>query len=120
MDNLTKKVQQAFSKVNEKMMETQMNWAQDRYNKMLQAEKNGAGTLELINVAGGKGWFDVFYGGNIDMVNGHVKKNVTNIINKRDKKVVDALIKNGVNDIPDFKVNHRGDGYHGFFDAGGS
>ena len=53
------------------------------------------------------------------MVNGHVKKNVTNIINKRDKKVVDALIKNGVNDIPDFKVNHRGDGYHGFFDVGG-
>jgi len=70
-------------------------------------------------IAGGKTWYDTFYGRSEQDIVGIVAKNVAAIIEKRNHRIVSALIKKGINEIPEFTLIHCSDGYEGTFIVAG-
>jgi len=70
-------------------------------------------------IAGGKTWYNTFYGRCDQDIVGIVAKNVAAIIKKRNDRIVTALTKKGITEIPDFTLIHCSDGYEGTFIVAG-
>ena len=130
-------IKTAFNEVDQKMLETQMEWAMGRVDalKSFNADEDEwvvagkqHGTMEYLGrkaakqfeIAGGKTWYGVFYGRSKQDVAECIAKNVEALIEKRNARVVAALTKNGVTQLPEFIVKHDGNGYSGEFDVSGN
>jgi hypothetical protein len=115
----------AFKDLDADMLERQIAWALDRKEALQQYEKNynrdtdGCYTTGAIELCGGKTWYDVFMGRSPQDIVGIVAKNVAAIIKKRNDRIVSALIKKGINEIPEFTLIHCSDGYEGTFIVAG-
>lgn len=134
----------AFADIDKKMHEDQMAWAMGRMDALrefdpkkteryLEAEAKPKeefwggrkrDTLwqieaeELHNLCGGKTWYNIFDGRTKEMVAEFIVKNVEAIIEKRNARIVAALTKKGVTEIPAFEIKHNGEGYEGEFQIG--
>lgn len=130
-------IKTAFTEVDQKMLETQMAWAMERMDALasfnpdedewVQAGKQhgsqeyqGRKSMKKHEIAGGKTWYNVFFGRNKDMVAELIVKNVEALIEKRNARIVAALTKKGVTELPEFTVKHDGNGWSGKFDVAGN
>lgn len=128
-------IKTAFTEVDQKMHETQMAWAMERMDALasfnpdedewVQAGKqhgsheyHGRKLMKVHEIAGGKTWYNVFFGRNKDMVAQYIIKNVEALIEKRNERIVAALTKKGISEIPSFEIKHDGQGYEGTFQIG--
>ena len=119
-------IKTAFTEVDQKMLETQMAWAMERkdalkeYTDSYDRKSGVCYATGAIKVCGGKTWYNVFYGRNKDMVAELIVKNVEALIEKRNARIVAALTKKGVTELPEFTVKHDGNGWSGKFDVAGN
>lgn len=131
----------AFADIDKKMHEDQMAWAMGRMDALREfdpkateryqtAKENGhpdVSTRELLwavetdllhELCGGKTWYNIFHGRNKQMVAEYIVKNVEALIEKRNARIVAALTKKGITEIPAFEIKHNGEGYEGEFQIG--
>lgn len=117
-------IKNAFNEIDQKMHETQLAWAMDRMDALKEYRTNydrktmGDFITEAVRISGGKTWYKVFYGRGKDDVAEIIVKNVNALIEKRNARIIAALAKKGINEIPSFEINHNGDGYEGTFQIG--
>lgn len=129
-------IKNAFVTLDKQMHERQLTWALDRMDALkscnpdedewVQAGKqhgsheyHGRKVMKLHQVAGGKAWYEIFYGRSPEMVAEFVVKNVNNLIEKRNDRIIAALTKKGITEIPEFELKYSGDGYEGTFIVAG-
>ena len=114
----------AFADIDKKMHENQMAWAMGRVDAVRDYVKNydrksGACYFTgAYDVCGGKTWYNVFHGRGKDDVAEIIVKNVEALIEKRNNRIVAALTKKGITEIPAFEIKHNGEGYEGEFQIG--
>lgn len=114
----------AFADIDKKMHENQMAWAMGRMDALKEYSENynrktgGAFATGAIEVSGGKTWYKIFMGRNKQMVAEYIVKNVEALIEKRNDRIVAALTKKGITEIPAFEIKHNGEGYEGEFQIG--
>ena len=119
-------IKTAFTEVDQKMLETQMAWAMERkdalkeYTDSYDRKSGSCYATGARQVCGGKTWYNVFFGRNKDMVAELIVKNVEALIEKRNARIVAALTKKGVTELPEFTVKHDGNGWSGKFDVAGN
>lgn len=118
-------IEKAFVTLDARMLERQMEWAARRREAVKAAEaavEKGKWYSERlwnarIEAAGGKAWAGILLSYNWDTL---VEMNVTALIAKRNAKIVAALTKNGVTEIPDFELVECSDGVEGMFNVAGN
>ena len=119
-------IKTAFTEIDQKMHETQMAWAMGRMDALKEYSENynrktdGCFATGAIEVSGGRTWYKVFFGRNKQMVAEYIVKNVEALIEKRNARIVAALTKKGVTELPEFTVKHDGNGWSGKFDVAGN
>ena len=131
-------INKAFAKLNVEMLENQMEWAKGRkealkaYDPKQDAEvlayreaHGGYGDYQIIrrkkiNISGGVTWFNIFDGRRWDDIEPIIAKNVQGLIETRDKRIIKALTKAGITEIPEFTLSHTSDGYEGTFNVAGN
>lgn len=119
------KIEKAFATLDARMLERQMEWAARRREAVKAAEaavEKGKWYSERlwnarIEAAGGKAWAGILLSYNWAAL---VEMNVTALIAKRNAKIVAALTKNGVTEIPDFELVECSDGVEGTFNVAGN
>ena len=126
---MKEQISKAFAGLNQLMFERQREWAIKRRIALtekieeLQGKRRQMGEHayygEIFAVAGGKKWYKIFWGRDEKSVLDIVEKNVANLIATRDARIIKALEKKGVTEIPDFELAHTSDGYEGLFVVGG-
>lgn len=116
----------AFEELDADMLERQMAWALDRHNALKEYTRDydrktaTHGFIEgAIEICGGKTWYEILYGRSPEMIAEFVVKNVNNLIAKRNDRIIAALTKKGITEIPEFELKHSGDGYRGTFIVAG-
>jgi hypothetical protein len=118
----------AFADLNKIMLERQLAWVENRRNALkttiaeLSPNRRQLGESayydQVFEAAGGKTWFNMMWGRNIEQIQELVQKNVEKLISSRDAKIIAALTKKGITEIPDFELTHISDGYEGIFYIG--
>lgn len=121
-------IEKAFAALDAKMLERQMEWGKDRFEAVQELRKTifanrTLSTYEkyekLHGTAGGKGWYNVFSGRSWEMVVPMIEKNVANLIESRNARIIAALTKRGITEIPEFELCEISDGYEGIFNIAG-
>ncbi len=125
---MQKQLNLAFADLNKIMLERQLAWVENRRNALkttiaeLSPKRSQLGEFtyyeQIFAAAGGKTWFNLMWGRNIEHIRELVQKNVEKLISNRDAKIIAALTKKGITEIPDFELTHISDGYEGIFYIG--
>lgn len=68
-----------------------------------------------FSIAGGKGWYDVFEGRSIDMIQEVVVKHCNDIIKKRNLSITNKLIKANVTQVAESTYTYTNDGFNGCY-----
>jgi hypothetical protein len=118
----------AFADLNQIMLDRQLAWVENRRNALkikiaeLSPKRRQIGASayydQVFAAAGGKTWFNLMWERSIEQIHELVQKNVKNLISSRDAKIIAALTKKGITEIPDFELTHISDGYEGIFYIG--
>jgi len=133
---MLEQIKTAFTDLDKEMTERQIEWAMGRMDALasfnpdedewVQAGKQqgsheyfGRKVMKQHEIAGGKSWFNIFSGRNKQIVAQLVADNCQNIIEKRNARIIKALEKKGINQIPHFELKHNSNGYEGTFDIDG-
>ena len=117
-------IEKAFSALDAVMLERQMSWAARRRKVVKSAEaavEHGKWYSERlwnarIEAAGGKAWAGILLSYNWETL---VKENVAKLIAGRNAKIVAALTKKGVTELPEFELHETSDGVEGTFNVAG-
>lgn len=117
-------INKAFAAIDAEMLETQMKWAAERMDALAEYKANFKHSQKgfiagAIEVCGGKKWYQVFMFNSRDMVADIVAKNVAALIEARNGRIVAALNKKGITEIPEFAIALGGNGYEGSFKVAG-
>ena len=115
----------AFSELNQLMLDRQTAWVIERRKALKEKIQELSGSRRgmeystyydaVYSAAGGKTWYNIINGRNEEMIREIVKKNVASLIQKRDAKIISALTKKGITELPEFDLTHTSDGYVGTF-----
>ena len=119
-------INKAFAELDAEMLERQTAWALERYDALhaLNRDDYDTGHREadyfrfnaiLHSIAGGKAWYREMMYTNKAMLTEYVAKNVAKMIANRNDRIVKALNKNGVTEIPEFTLLHGSNGFEGAF-----
>lgn len=124
-------IKTAFTKLDAKMLERQTVWALGRRIAILECRENGEHRYtsnsgysflnyqKLYDIAGGAKWYNAIFPASVETVKKFVIKNIEATISKRNARIVAALNKKGIFEIPEFTLNHSSDGYEGSFNVAG-
>ena len=117
-------INKAFAAIDAEMLETQMKWANERMDALAEYKANFKRSQRgfiagAIEVCAGKKWYQVFMFNSRDMVADIVAKNVAALIEARNGRIVAALNKKGITEIPEFAIALGGNGYEGTFKVAG-
>ena len=132
-------INKAFKDLDLQMMDRQMAWAMERFDAVHHFDPNEherlvrckekfgerseeyrfAKTDVKLQTAGGKKWYQQITGSNKQMMAEFVAKNVASMIESRNNRIISALNKKGITEIPEFTLTHDSDGYEGRFDVAG-
>lgn len=121
---MLEQIKTAFTEIDQKMLDTQMAWAMDRkdalheYTKNYDRKSGACFFTGAHEVCGGKTWYNLFYGRDKKTIAEFIVKNVQALIEKRNQRIITALDKKGISEIPAFEITHNGDGYEGVFKIG--
>jgi hypothetical protein len=115
----------AFAELNQTMLDRQLAWAESRREAVktliteLSPKRRQLGEFayydKVFAAAGGKTWFNMMSGRNAQQIQELVQKNVEKLVSNRDAKIIAALTKKGITEIPDFELLEISDGYEGIF-----
>lgn len=107
----------AFATLDADMLTRQTAWVLGRYDavKAYQKENRDWDWQHMFNLAGGKGWYTQITTTNKAMLVDYVAKNIAAIIAKRNARIIAALAKKGITEIPAFTLTHSSDGAEGLF-----
>jgi len=113
-------INKAFAKLDAEMLERQTAWALERYDALQKIDRRDYDHYHLlltarINTAGGKAWYREMAYTNKIMLTEYVAKNVAKMIANRNDRIVKALNKKGVTEIPEFTLLHSSNGFEGAF-----
>ena len=132
-------INKAFKELNAQMLERQMAWAMNAKDALTNFDAADHEDLEFakdkwgersqeyrhrvmerkIEICGGKKWWEQMYGSNKQMLAEFVAKNIAGIIESRDSRIIAALNKVGITEIPEFTLTHNSNGYEGTFNVAG-
>ena len=117
-------INKAFAAIDAEMLDTQMKWANERMDALAEYTANFKRSQKgfiagAIEVCGGKKWYEVFYGRGRQDALEIVAKNVAALIEARNGRIVAALNKKGITEIPEFAIALGGNGYEGTFKVAG-
>jgi hypothetical protein len=133
-------INKAFAELNQQMMDNQIAWAKGR-KEALEAydPKKDQYVLEIIeaqgensyaaryqigkakrDICGGRKWFEVFSLNSWRLIEPLIVKNVEALIKNRDNRIIKALTKHGITELPEFTLTHTSDGYEGTFHVAGN
>jgi len=123
-------INKAFAELDAQMLERQTAWALERFDavKALGSYSDNRKTFDgnlvdwrhkQIRVAGGTKWYNQIMHTNRAMLTEYVAKNVAATIDSRNNRIITALNKKGVTEIPEFILSHHSDGYEGSFKVAG-
>ncbi len=125
---MQEQLNRAFADLNQIMLERQLAWVENRRNALkeliteLSPKRRQLGESayyeQVFAAAGGKTWFNLMSGRNIEQIRELVEKNVQKLIDNRDAKIIAGLTKKGITEIPDFELLEISDGYEGIFYIG--
>lgn len=68
-----------------------------------------------FRIAGGKTWFNVFYGRNAAMIEEFIVKNCARVVASRNASISAKLIKSGVSRVMSSEYGRTSDGFNGVF-----
>jgi len=122
---MLQQIEKAFTEVDTKMLERQLEWAKGRIQAVIayrvKAMKEGIHFAtrydKEVELYGGKTWANILRYWNVDdkgLVE-EIQKNVNKLIENRNNRIVKALEDNGITQIDDFVLQSTGDGYEGTF-----
>ncbi len=132
-------INKAFKDLDNQMLDRQMTWAMERFDaiKSFNPDEHqnlvetkatfGERSQEYkwrraetkYEIAGGKKWYQQIMGSNKTMMAEFVAKNVASMIESRNSRIISALNKKGITEIPEFTLSHDSDGYEGRFNVAG-
>jgi hypothetical protein len=132
-------INKAFKDLDNQMLDRQMTWAMERFDaiKSFNPDEHqnlvetkatfGERSQEYkwrraetkYEIAGGKKWYQQIMGSNKTMMAEFVAKNVASMIESRNSRIISALNKKGITEIPEFTLSHDSDGYEGHFNVAG-
>lgn len=112
-----------FSEIDAKFKTRQVQWAKERVEAMKKVDIEAAETKSFkdltnkkIEAAGGKTWYNIFYGRNWAMIEPLVVKNCEAVIAKRNHTIKAKLEKSGVETLSGKpEISRTADGFHGTF-----
>ena len=119
-EKMINQLRAAFAKIDNKMIEAQVNWANGRLEAIKEFKASFSGSAydritNLVAISGGKAWYKVFaYNSRMGAIDA-VIENVMNTIEARNDRIIAALSKKGITEIPDFAIDLGSDGYEGAF-----
>ena len=120
------KLEEIFAPMDAKVLESSKQWAKER-TKAMYAFKKSEEYKEAMNrshweayeklfaIAGGKTWYNVFYGRDEESIENFVTKNCAKIAKNRNLKISQKLQKAGITDVISEEISHTDDGFNGFF-----
>lgn len=125
MNTIIEALEKDFAELDAKFTERQIEWALNRY-KAVREKKEELGQKRnmsigeyydtLFKVAGGKTWYNIFYGRNEKMITEVVEKNCKKTIQSRNLSIVKKLEKAEVVEVVgEPEVSRTSDGFHGVF-----
>lgn len=69
----------------------------------------------IIEIAGGKTWYNIFDGRNFEMVEEYMVKHCANVAKARNLKITGKLQKSGITDVLSEEISFTDDGFNGTF-----
>tara|TARA_X000001382_G_scaffold20742_1_gene12614 strand:+ start:69 stop:518 length:450 start_codon:yes stop_codon:yes gene_type:complete len=118
-------INKAFAELDAQMLERQTAWALERCDAVRALDRKTFDGDHLswrrkqIDLAGGVKWHKQIMYTSRAMLTEYVAKNVAATIDSRNSRIITALNKKGVTEIPEFILSHHSDGYEGSFKVAG-
>ena len=117
-----------FSEMDAEYVAKQVAWALERKLAVREFEASDVyrGTrgeefrkakAQAYSIAGGKGWYDVFWGRSMDMIPEIVEKKCKKVIENRNASIAKKLAKAEVTEVYSNRISRTSDGFHGIFNV---
>ena len=121
--NIMNQLNEVFVEMDQRVLEESKKWALERceamYNFLDSAEAKAMSSsekyLKAFEVAGGKTWYNKFYGNDESTILAFIEKNCKAIANKRNNSIAKKLEKAEVTEVIESQIVHTNDGFNGFF-----
>lgn len=121
--NIMNQLNEIFVEMDQRVLENSKKWALERSEAMYDFLKSDeAKAMDIsekfhkaFDVAGGKTWFNKFYGYDEGTILDFVEKNCKAIANKRNNSIAKKLEKAEVTEVIESQIVHTNDGFNGFF-----
>lgn len=126
--SIVKSLSSFFAEQDKKIEDRDVEWAMERVAAIAEYKKANdhgrRGNIStyyegLFAAAGGKTWYNIFYGRNRTMIEEAVRKSAQNTAKKRNHKIADKLQKKGVEEVLEASVVYCTDGFRGVFKING-
>jgi len=113
-------LEKVFKPLDEKILENDLKWVEERYNAYRAFKRpEGMSMYEYYDrlhaLCGGKGWYNVFVGGNLAITKERMVKDCANKAKKRDHKIAKKLSELNVSEVLSNEVIFSSDGFNGYF-----
>jgi hypothetical protein len=116
---------EVFAPMDKEVLEASQVWAKERVaaikafkeSEEYRSLRFDSGKLysKLFALAGGKTWYNVFYGRNEAMIEEYIVKNCAAIVESRNTSIAKKLMKANVTEVTDKKFVRTNDGFNGTF-----
>jgi hypothetical protein len=119
---ITNSLSTFFAEQDSKIADSDFEWAMGRV-KAIKEYKDTTDKIDydvLFSIAGGKTWYNLFYGRNRVMIEEVVRKNAKTIADKRNAKITKKLLDSGVTEVTSAEVSYCVDGFNGVFKFNGN
>ena len=117
--------QAIFAEMDSRVLEETKVWAIERKKAMYEyqsSEEYSDRTIpyserfaKVVNIAGGKTWYNILDGRNEEMINEIIVKNCAAIAKRRNASIAKKLEKAGVTEAVELKYESSHDGFHGVY-----
>lgn len=123
---ITTKLNEIFAPMDAKVLDGTKEWAKgrikaihdfkasDEYKDNIRRDSWGV-MAKLYAIAGGKTWYNVFYGRTLDMINPIIEKSCAEQVTKRNSMIATKLEKAGVTEVITEEFTNTDDGFNGVF-----
>lgn len=121
--SMIKSVTELLGNYDAKLLEDTKKWALERIEEIsafrmsdeCKAMSSSDRYGRLFYIAGGKTWYELFYGRNWDMIEELITKNHIAKTEKRNYKIAKKLVDSGVTDVDSIEVSYSEHGFNGVY-----
>lgn len=121
--NILNQLNEVFKDMDQRVLEESKKWALERRDAMYdflksdeaKAMSSNEKYLKAFEVAGGKTWYNKFYGNDDATILAFIEKNCKAIAEKRNHSISKKLEKAGVTEVVSKELDMTTDGFNGVF-----